>query len=115
MVVKTKFTYSLGGKKIHADFCMYCWEVFCEIMDTSLDDIMNCFTDKRSIRAMRTVIYSGIQAYDYLNDKESGLTEKDVTKLVSKDPKKALAIVSEAGNCLAAYLADDDPVEDKKK
>lgn len=58
------YTLKLGGKNRNLHFSMNFWANFTEILGVSLEDIGQVFNNGMSISKIRTLIYSGLLAYD---------------------------------------------------
>ena len=66
MANKKRGYYSLkiGGKNRTMHFSMNFWANFTDLLDVSLDQLGNLFDKGVSIKTIRTLIYSGLLAYD---------------------------------------------------
>lgn len=58
------YTLKLGGKNRTMHFSMNFWANFTDLLDVSLDQLGNLFDKNVSIKTIRTLIYSGLLAYD---------------------------------------------------
>jgi hypothetical protein len=58
------YTLSLGGKDRTMHFSMNFWGSFCDILGISLEQIGTAFANGISITTLRTIIYSGLWAFD---------------------------------------------------
>lgn len=57
-------TIKLGGRNRTLHFSMNFWAIFTEQMGIGIDKIGETFQDGLNIKAMRSLIYAGILAYD---------------------------------------------------
>ena len=57
-------TIKLGGKNRTLHFSMNFWAIFTEQMGIGIDKIAETFQEGLNIKAMRSLIYAGILAYD---------------------------------------------------
>ena len=81
------YQFDLNGQTKTLDFGMYCWELFGEMMHVGPDQIMTVFHGETTFRAMRTVVYCGIVANDYLHDAPPSVTEADIVKWLNDSPE----------------------------
>ncbi len=58
------FSTKLGGKNRTLHFSMNFWANFTDILDIKLDEIGNVFEGGVKLSTIRTLIYSGLLAYD---------------------------------------------------
>ena len=58
------YTVKLGGKNRTLHFSMNFWANFTDILDIQLDQLGTLFEKGVSIKTIRTLIYSGLLAYD---------------------------------------------------
>ena len=58
------FSAKLGGKNRTLHFSMNFWANFTDILDIKLDEIGNVFEGGVKLSTIRTLIYSGLLAYD---------------------------------------------------
>ena len=72
------YTLNLGGKERVLHFSMNFWANFTEILDISLEEIATVFEKGVSLKAIRTLIYSGLLAYDQENGNEIDYNEYSV-------------------------------------
>jgi hypothetical protein len=58
------YTVEMGGKERTLHFSMNFWANFTDMLGISLDNLADVFTDGISLSTIRTLIYSGLLAYD---------------------------------------------------
>jgi hypothetical protein len=58
------YTLKLGGKNRTMHFSMNFWANFTDLLDVSLDQLGNLFTEGVSIKTIRALVYSAILAHD---------------------------------------------------
>ena len=74
------YTLEIGGKKRTLHFSMNFWANFTDLLNISLAEIGDVFSDGISIKGLRTLIYSGLLAYDQENKKEIVFPESSIKK-----------------------------------
>ena len=72
------YTLEIGGKKRTLHFSMNFWASFTDLLNISLAEIGDVFSNGISIKGLRTLIYSGLLAYDQENKKEIDYDEFDI-------------------------------------
>ncbi len=72
------YTLNVGGKERVLHFSMNFWANFTEILDISLEEIATVFEKGVSLKAIRTLIYSGLLAYDQENGNDIEYNEYTV-------------------------------------
>ena len=89
------YTLNIGGKERVLHFSMNFWANFTEILGISLEEIANVFDKGVSLKAIRTLIYSGLLAYDQESGNEidyneytvgswlEDITPEDLEKIIS--------------------------------
>ena len=64
------YTLKIGGKNRTLHFSMNFWATFTELLEISLDQLGDLFQSGVSIKAIISIVYSGILTYDQENKKE---------------------------------------------
>ena len=64
------YTLKIGGKNRTLHFSMNFWATFTELLEISLDPLGDLFQSGVSIKAIISIVYSGILTYDQENKKE---------------------------------------------
>ena len=72
------YALSIGGKNRNLHFSMNFWANFTDIMNTPLDKIGEIFEGGVSISAIRSIVYSGLLAYDQEEGNEIDYNEYKV-------------------------------------
>ena len=84
------YTLKLGGKNRNMHFSMNFWANFTEILGVSLEDIGLVFNNGMSISKIRTLIYSGLLAYDQEEGNEIDYNEFQVGAWLEDMPAEKL-------------------------
>lgn len=84
------YTLKLGGKNRNLHFSMNFWANFTEILGVSLEDIGQVFNNGMSISKIRTLIYSGLLAYDQEEGNEIDYNEFKVGDWLEDMPAEKL-------------------------
>jgi hypothetical protein len=115
------YTLELGGKKRTLHFSMNFWANFTDLLNISLAEIGDVFSDGISIKGLRTLIYSGLLAYDQENKKEIDYDEFDIGNwledIEATEIEKIVVAMTESkilGNSLNGGL-ERNPKDSKKK
>ena len=117
------YTLKIGGKNRTLHFSMNFWATFTELLEISLDQLGDLFQSGVSIKAIISIVYSGILTYDQENKKEidydiydvgnwlEDITAEDIEKII-----KAMTASRILGNDLNAGIKrNPDPNDSKKK
>ena len=115
------YTLEIGGKKRTLHFSMNFWANFTDMLNISLAEIGDVFSNGISIKGLRALIYSGLLAYDQENKKEIDYNEFDVGNwledIEATEIEKIVLAMTESkilGNSLNAGL-ERNPDDSKKK
>ncbi|MBT7881379.1 MAG: hypothetical protein HN624_02910 [Flavobacteriaceae bacterium] len=115
------YTLEIGGKKRTLHFSMNFWANFTDLLNISLAEIGDVFSDGISIKGLRTLIYSGLLAYDQENKKEIDYDEFDIGNwledIETAEIEKIVVAMTESkilGNSLNGGL-ERNPKDSKKK
>jgi hypothetical protein len=115
------YTLQIGGKKRTLHFSMNFWASFTDLLNISLAEIGDVFSDGISIKGLRTLIYSGLLAYDQENKKEIDYDEFDIGNWLedinATEIEKIVVAMTESkilGNSLNGGL-ERNPKDSKKK
>jgi len=115
------YTLEIGGKKRTLHFSMNFWANFTDLLNISLAEIGDVFSDGISIKGLRTLIYSGLLAYDQENKKEIDYDEFDIGNwledIETAEIEKIVVAMTEPkilGNSLNGGL-ERNPKDSKKK
>ena len=115
------YTLEIGGKKRTLHFSMNFWANFTDLLNISLAEIGDVFSDGISIKGLRTLIYSGLLAYDQENKKEIDYDEFDIGNwledIEATEIEKIVVAMTESkilGNSLNGGL-ERNPKDLKKK
>ena len=115
------YTLEIGGKKGTLHFSMNFWANFTDLLNISLAEIGDVFSDGISIKGLRTLIYSGLLAYDQENKKEIDYDEFDIGNwledIETAEIEKIVVAMTESkilGNSLNGGL-ERNPKDSKKK
>jgi hypothetical protein len=115
------YTLEIGGKKRTLHFSMNFWANFTDLLNISLAEIGDVFSDGISIKGLRTLIYSGLLAYDQENKKEIDYDEFDIGNwledIEAAEIEKIVVAMTESkilGNSLNGGL-ERNPKDSKKK
>lgn len=84
------YTLKLGGKNRNMHFSMNFWANFTEILGVSLEDIGQVFNNGMSISKIRTLMYSGLLAYDQEEGNEIDYNEFQVGAWLEDMPAEKL-------------------------
>ena len=84
------YTLKLGGKNRNMHFSMNFWANFTEILGVSLEDIGQVFNNGMSISKIRTLMYSGLLAYDQEEGNEIDYNEFKVGDWLEDMPAEKL-------------------------
>ncbi len=84
------YTLKLGGKNRNMHFSMNFWANFTEILGISLEEIGEVFKDGMNISKIRTLIYSGLLAYDQEESNEIDYNEYKVGAWLEDLPAEKL-------------------------
>jgi len=117
------YTLKIGGKNRTLHFSMNFWATFTELLEISLDQLGDLFQSGVSIKAIISIVYSGILTYDQENKKEIDYDIYDVGNwledITSEDIEKIIKAMTESrilGNDLNAGIKrNPDPNDSKKK
>jgi len=97
------------------------WASFTDLLNISLAEIGDVFSDGISIKGLRTLIYSGLLAYDQENKKEIDYDEFDIGNWLedinATEIEKIVVAMTESkilGNSLNGGL-ERNPKDSKKK
>ena len=114
------YTLEIGGKKRTLHFSMNFWASFTDLLNISLAEIGDVFSNGISIKGLRTLIYSGLLAYDQENKKEIDYDEFDIGNWLedidAKEIEKIVVAMTESkilGNSLNGGL-ERNPTDSKK-
>jgi len=115
------YTLEIGGKKRTLHFSMNFWANFTDMLNISLAEIGDVFSNGISIKGLRTLIYSGLLAYDQENKKEIDYDEFDIGNwledIEATEIEKIVVAMTESkilGNSLNGGL-ERNPKDSKKK
>ena len=115
------YTLEIGGKKRTLHFSMNFWANFTDLLNISLAEMGDVFSDGISIKGLRTLIYSGLLAYDQENKKEIDYDEFDIGNwledIETAEIEKIVVAMTESkilGNSLNGGL-ERNPKDSKKK
>ena len=115
------YTLEIGGKKRTLHFSMNFWANFTDMLNISLAEIGDVFSNGISIKGLRTLIYSGLLAYDQENKKEIDYDEFDIGNwledIEAAEIEKIVVAMTESkilGNSLNGGL-ERNPKDLKKK
>jgi hypothetical protein len=115
------YTLEIGGKKRTLHFSMNFWANFTDMLNISLAEIGDVFSNGISIKGLRTLIYSGLLAYDQENKKEIDYDEFDIGNwledIETTEIEKIVVAMTESkilGNSLNGGL-ERNPTDSKKK
>lgn len=114
MAKQLVYQFEIGGETLTMNFGMYCWELFCEKMDIDPSNLLSVFQGGKTFKSMRMIAYCGIMADDYMNDRPSVLSEKDIAKFLNDDPKMMNDIFDAALNTFY-FQGEKKPETGKKK
>ena len=117
------YTLKIGGKNRTLHFSMNFWATFTELLEISLDQLGDLFQSGVSIKAIISIVYSGILTYDQENKKEIDYDIYDVGNwledITAEDIEKIIKAMTESlilGNDLNAGIKrNPDPNDSKKK
>ena len=84
------YTLKLWGKNRNMHFSMNFWANFTEILGVSLEDIGQVFNNGMSISKIRTLMYSGLLAYDQEEGNEIDYNEFQVGAWLEDMPAEKL-------------------------
>lgn len=84
------YTISIGGKSRTMHFSMNFWSNLTEMMGISLDQIGTIFENGISLKAIRTLIYSGLLAHDQEQKNEIDYDEFSVGMWLDDVPAEKL-------------------------
>jgi len=115
------YTLEIGSKKRTLHFSMNFWANFTDMLNISLAEIGDVFSNGISIKGLRTLIYSGLLAYDQENKKEIDYDEFDIGNwledIEATEIEKIVVAMTESkilGNSLNGGL-ERNPKDSKKK
>ena len=116
------YTLKIGGKNRTLHFSMNFWATFTELLEISLDQLGDLFQSGVSIKAIISIVYSGILTYDQENKKEIDYDIYDVGNwledITAEDIEKIIKAMTESrilGNDLNAGIKRNPDSNDSKK
>ena len=112
------YTLEIGGKKRTLHFSMNFWATFTDMLGISLDELGSIFEKGISLKAIITLVYSGILTYDQENKKDIDYDYFDVGNwledISSEEIEKMVQAMTES-KILGTVLNPSTQESSKKK